>query len=55
MIAAGAVITSGKIVKSGQIWAGNPGKYLRDLTQKEKDYIKISAENYWELAQEYII
>lgn len=53
MVAAGAVVTPGKIVKSGQIWAGNPAKYFRDLTKEEKEYIKISAENYWQLAQEY--
>ena len=53
MLAASAVLTPGKIVKSGQIWAGNPAKYFRDLTQTEKDYIKISADNYQELASEY--
>jgi carbonic anhydrase/acetyltransferase-like protein (isoleucine patch superfamily) len=53
MLAAGGVLTPKKIVKSGQIWAGNPAKYFRDLTQDEKDYIKVSADNYAELAQEY--
>lgn len=53
MLAAGAVLTPGKTVKSGQIWAGNPAKYFRDMNQTEKDYIKISADNYAELAQEY--
>jgi len=53
MLAAGAVLTPGKVVKSGQIWAGNPAKYFRDLTKEEKDYIKISADNYSELAREY--
>lgn len=53
MLAAGAVLTPGKVVKSGQIWAGNPAKYFRDLTQVEKDYIKTSAENYMDLAREY--
>ncbi|MDA9817820.1 gamma carbonic anhydrase family protein [Flavobacteriaceae bacterium] len=53
MLAAGAVLTPGKVVKSGQIWAGNPAKYLRDLTQKENDYIKTSALNYVKLANEY--
>lgn len=53
MLAAGAVLTPGKIVKSGQIWAGNPAKYFRDMTQVEKDYIKTSADNYAELAKEY--
>ena len=53
MLAAGAVLTPGKVVKSGQIWAGNPAKYFRDLTEVEKNYIKTSAENYIELMREY--
>ena len=53
MLAAGAVLTPGKVVKSGQIWVGNPAKYFRDMTQAEKDYIAISADNYMTLAAEY--
>lgn len=53
MLAAGAVLTPKKVAKSGQIWAGNPAKYFRDMTQEEKDYIKISADNYAILAKEY--
>ncbi len=53
MLAAGAVLTPGKVIKSGQIWTGNPARYFRDMTQAEKDYIKVSADNYAELAREY--
>ena len=53
MLAAGAVLTPGKVVKSGQIWAGNPAKYFRDMSETEKNYIKTSADNYAELAREY--
>ncbi len=53
MLAAGAVLTPGKVVKKGQIWAGNPAKYFRDLTETEINYIKTSADNYIELAMEY--
>ena len=53
MLAAGAVLTPGKVVKKGQIWAGNPAKYFRDLTEAERNYIKTSADNYFELAMEY--
>lgn len=53
MLAAGAVLTPGKIIKTGQLWVGNPAKYFRDLTQDEIDYIKVSADNYAELASEY--
>ena len=53
MLAAGAVLTPGRVVKSGQIWAGNPAKYFRDMTEGEKNYIQISADNYAELGREY--
>lgn len=53
MLAAGAVLTPGKVVKSGQIWAGNPAKYFRDMNEAERNYIKISADNYAQLAREY--
>ena len=53
MLAAGSVLTPGKVVKTGQIWAGNPAKYFRDLTLSETNYIKISAQNYIELMMEY--
>lgn len=53
MLAAGAVLTPGKVVKSGELWVGNPAKYFRDLTQEERDYIKVSADNYAKLAAQY--
>jgi len=53
MLAAGAVLTPNKIIESGQIWAGNPAKYLRDLSNDEINYIKTSALNYYKLANEY--
>lgn len=53
MLAAGAVLTPGKVIKRGQLWVGNPAKYFRDLTEIEKNFIKVSADNYAELADEY--
>ncbi len=53
MLAAGAVLTPKKIVKSYEIWAGNPAKFFRKMTEEEVGYIKTSAENYLELANEY--
>ena len=32
ILSAGAVLSEGEVVPSGQIWAGAPAKYLRDLT-----------------------
>ena len=39
VIAAGAVVEPGAKVPSGQIWAGSPAKYLRDVTPEERDAI----------------
>ena len=36
VVSAGAVIPEGVTVPSGQIFAGAPAAYLRDLTQEEK-------------------
>jgi carbonic anhydrase/acetyltransferase-like protein (isoleucine patch superfamily) len=54
MLAAGSVLTPGKVVKSGELWGGVPAKKLRMLTQQEIDYIQTSANNYSELAKEYM-
>ncbi len=53
MVAAGTLVTPGKKVFSGEIWAGSPARYLRDLSEEERLYIPISASNYVELAKEH--
>lgn len=54
-LAAGALLTPGKRVPKGQIWAGNPAKFLRNLTDGETAFIPVSAQNYVELAEEYML
>ena len=39
LVAAGSVVESGTTVPTGQVWAGAPAQYLRDLTQSEKHMI----------------
>ena len=53
MVAAAALIAPGKRVPTGQIWAGNPGKFLRNLSEKEAAFIGQSRENYIKLAGDY--
>ncbi len=53
MVAAGALVPPKKIVKSGQLWGGNPAKYMRDLTEEEREFLCVSADNYVRLSQEY--
>lgn len=33
MIAAGAMLTQGKVIGAGQLWMGRPAKYVRDLDE----------------------
>ena len=54
MVAAGALVTPRKVVKSGQLWAGSPAKYMRDLTEEEVAFIKISEQNYVKHVAEYL-
>ena len=52
-VAAGALVPPGKRILKGQVWAGNPARYLRDMKPEETDFIPVSSNNYVELAREY--
>lgn len=54
MVAAGALVTPGKRIPSGQLWGGSPAKYMRDLTDQEKEFQIYSAQRYVRLAKEYL-
>lgn len=53
MVAAGALVTPGKIIKANEVWAGRPAKKLRDITQKDLDFFEINRQRYERLAHEY--
>ena len=53
IVAAGSVVAPGTEVPSGQVWAGCPARYLRDLEPAEEDFLSLSAENYAKLAREH--
>ena len=53
MLAAGALLSPHKRIPTGQLWAGRPAKYMRDLKPEEIDYIKWSAPHYVELGREH--
>lgn len=54
MVAAGALVTPGKIVPSGQLWGGQPARYMRDMTVDETAFLEISARKYRDLASWYL-
>lgn len=53
VLAAGAQLADGDCVPSGQIYAGTPARYLRDLTQHEKHLISEHHLEMQQLAQVY--
>ncbi len=55
MLAAGALLTPGKRVPAGQLWAGRPARYLRDLTADEIAYNAATAAHYRRLAADHMV
>ena len=51
MVAAGSLVAPNTTVPTGEIWAGNPAKKLRDLDAEEAEFIMQSAVNYTALAR----
>ncbi|KAK2392547.1 Gamma carbonic anhydrase 2, mitochondrial [Trifolium repens] len=51
MVAAGSLVRQNTKIPSGEVWAGNPAKFLRKLTDEEIAFISQSATNYTNLAQ----
>ena len=52
-VAAGALISPGKVVESGWLWAGVPAKPIRKITSEEQAYLSRSADHYVKVAQNY--
>lgn len=48
MLAAGAMLTPGKIVPSRQLWTGRPAKYVRDLTDEALAEMRLGVAGYVE-------
>ncbi|KAI3521969.1 hypothetical protein L1887_11446 [Cichorium endivia] len=51
MVAAGALVRQGTKIPSGEVWGGNPARFLRKLTEEEIAFISQSATNYASLAE----
>lgn len=46
IIAAGALVPPNKKLRSGYVYAGNPARELREITEKERSFFSYSAANY---------
>lgn len=54
MLAAGSLLSPGKIIGPNQLWMGRPAKYLRDLDEKALKAFAKGAIKYAKTAQEYL-
>ena len=53
MLAAGALLTPGKIIPAGEVWAGRPAKKLRNVSARDLEFMQINRQRYVNLAAEY--
>ena len=53
IVGAGALITEGKRFESGSLIVGAPGRAVRQLTDEEKQALRISATHYADKAARY--
>lgn len=54
VIAAAALVTPGKHLRSGFLYAGSPAREVRALSGKEREYFLYSAANYVKLKDRYL-
>jgi gamma-carbonic anhydrase len=53
MVAGGALLTPGKRVRKGELWAGSPAKLMRPLTPAEAEMFQWISDHYVERARTY--
>jgi carbonic anhydrase/acetyltransferase-like protein (isoleucine patch superfamily) len=54
MVGAGAMVSPGKIVGEGELWLGNPARFVRNLSDVEIEKLYYSAKNYVQLKDRYL-
>jgi len=54
MIAAGSLVSPGKVLESGYLYLGNPARAVRKLSIKEIEQLEYSAEHYVRLKNNYL-
>lgn len=53
MLAAGGMLTPGKRIKRGELWAGSPAKFIRHVKDSELEKNRSMAEHYRLLAVQH--
>ena len=53
VLEAGSVLPPGRRIPSGQVWGGNPARFIRDLSKDEKTEIAPLAASVYPVVDEY--
>ena len=54
IIGGGSLVPPNKRLESGYLYVGSPVKQARPLTEQERAFLTLSADNYVQLKDEYI-
>ncbi|MBT8134983.1 MAG: gamma carbonic anhydrase family protein [Gammaproteobacteria bacterium] len=49
MVGAGSLVPPNKVLEGGFMWLGSPVKKVRELSDREKEFLKYSAQHYVKL------
>ena len=52
-VAAGALVAPNKKIPSGELWAGNPARKMRDLRPEDAEFLVFDAQHYQRLTRQY--
>jgi carbonic anhydrase/acetyltransferase-like protein (isoleucine patch superfamily) len=53
LIGANALVTENKQIPDGTVWMGSPAKYVRDISDTERQVLEASAAHYVQNAARY--
>lgn len=53
-VGAGALVSPGKVVGEGELWLGNPAKFVRRLSEEQIEGIRYSAQHYVRMKDRYL-
>ncbi len=53
-VGAGALVSPGKVVGEGELWLGNPARFVRRLTPEQIEGIRYSAQHYVRMKDRYL-
>ena len=54
MFGAGSLVSPGKVVGEGELWLGNPAKFVRKLSPEQIEGIRYSAQHYVRMKDRYL-